>query len=307
MELHRFDSFGEFESAVVDVDLSVRLLGPRDGRWRLGHADVDGLTVQRGVESVPNLCEASGWPSHLMFLLSRGQPSPTWLNGVRFTGRNLGVLAPGRGFVFRAAGPNHWTSIALPLGAGLLRGDDVIGDVLRLWSRSTRMVETTPRVLQTLQDAALIGADPRTPPAEGRMLIENAIVNLVHSGSQRSTAIGRPAASNHELCDATLDFFSEVDSTGLVAAPLDGLPVGARSLRNFFHDCFGRGPMQYLNLRRLHAIHHALLDARRDSTSISETFEQNGYAYSSYALARYRALFGVAPSTTRDGVTRRAR
>ncbi|CAB3868708.1 hypothetical protein LMG2828_02865 [Achromobacter piechaudii] len=99
MELHRFESFEEFQDAVVNADLAVRLLGPHDGKWRIGHLDVDGITVQQGIEAVPNLCEASGCPSHLMFLISEGRQSPTWLNGVPFAHDTLGVL-PRHGVLF---------------------------------------------------------------------------------------------------------------------------------------------------------------------------------------------------------------
>lgn len=300
MELHRFESFGEFQSAVADVDLKVRLLGPQDGRWQLGHADVDGISVQRGVEAVPNLCEASGLPTHLIFLLSPGRPSPTWLNGVPFSAGKVGVLAPSRGFVFRAEGPNEWTAVALPLASCLLHTDNETGRVLREWSRSTRMLDATPSAVQRLERAALIAADPRTPRATGRSLIENAIVDLVHARSPQSAAVGRPGTSPHALCDATLSRFVLLEKGHVDDGCLDGLPIGPRSLRSFFHNCFGLGFVQYLHLRRLHAVHAALLDAHLNAVSIAETFERHGYAYSSYALARYRAIFGEVPSATRE-------
>ncbi len=297
MKLHRFESFGEFENAVVDVDLKVRLLGPQDGPWRIGHADIDGFTVQRGIEVVPNLCEASGWPTHLMFLLSPGRPTPTWLNGVPFSNGKVGVLAPGRGFVFRAAGPNEWTTIAVPLTSWLLHMDNETGQALRGWCQSTCMLDATPSAIEALERAALIAANPHTPRSTRRALIENAIVGLVCSRTPQSMATGRPGVSPHAICDATLNIFDLMDKTG--HDQLDGLPMGARSLRTFFHNCFGRGPVQYLQLRQLHAIHEALQHAHDDWTSVADTFERHGYAYSSYALARYRAVFGETPSTTR--------
>lgn len=305
MELHRFESFGEFEDAVVDVDLKVRLLGPRDGRWRLGHADVDGITIQCGVEAVPNLCEAAGWPTHLMFLLSPGRPGPTWLNGVPFDEGRVGILAPRRGFVFRAAGPNEWTTIALPLASWLLHTDNEIGATLRSWCKTTRMVDAAPAAIHALQRAARAAVELGASPTLGREGIEDAIVGLVHSRSARP-AIGRPGASPHALCDSTLGLLGLMDRGHPAAGSLDGLPVGARSLRSFFHNCFGQGPAQYLHLRRLHAIHQALRDSDGDADSIAETFERHGYAYSSYALARYCAIFGELPSATRERKRSRA-
>lgn len=296
MELRRFESFGEFENAVVDVDLKVRLLGPRDGRWRLGHADVDGINVQRGLESVPNLCEASGWPTHLMLLLSAGRPVPTWLNGVPFGEGKVGVLAPGQGFVFRAAGPNQWMTVALPLASRLFETDDETGQILRGWSQSTRMVEAAPGAIEQLQHAALLASDARTPRANGSALIENAIAALVLSCRRQTSSLGRPGASPHAMCDTTLSLLNMMDLDRLA-----DMSISPRSQRSFFKKCFGLGPVQYLHLRRLHAIHETLQDARESPVSIAETFERHGYAYSSYALARYCAIFGERPSTTRQG------
>jgi len=294
MELHRFESFGEFESAVVDVDLRVRLLGPRDGRWRLGHAEIEGITVQCGRETVPNLCEASGWPTQLMLLLSKGRPVPTWLNGVPFAEGKMGVLAPRQGFVFRAAGPNEWTTISVPLTSPLFEVDDETGQILRDWCQSTRMLEATPHAIEKLQQAALMAAHDLTPNAVGRALIESAIIDLVRSRQQHSTGLGRPGFSPHSLCNTSLSLLSTMDEGRLA-----DLPISDRSQRSFFKKCFGRGPMQYLHLRRLHEIHETLQGVHGSLTSIAEIFEQHGYAYSSYAVARYHSIFGELPSATR--------
>lgn len=298
--LHHFDSFEEFESAVIDVDLRVRLLGPHDGKWQIGHVDIDGITVQQGVEVVPNLCEASGWPTHLMLLISTGHPCPTWLNGVSFAPDTLGVLAPRQGFVFRAAGPNTWVTIALPLASSLFHADNEIGEVLRRWCQSTSMVAFAPGALQSLQYAALVAADARTPGVAGRALIEAALTELIASHRKQTKAIGRPSVSPHNLCDATLSLFRSIDNGRAIdAEQFDGLPIGARSLNSFFNHCFGQGPAQYLQLRRLHAIRAVLQDLGNHATSIADIFERQGYSYSTYALARYRAVFGETPSSTR--------
>jgi len=300
MKLHHFDSFDEFESAVVDVDLKVRLLGPHDGKWQIGHVDIDGITIQQGVEAVPNLCEASGWPTHLMLLISEGHPSPTWLNGVPFARDTLGILAPRQGFVFRAAGPNSWVTIALPLSLPLFQADNEVGDVLRHWCQSTRTVVCAPGAIESLRCAALAAADASTSRASGRALIEAAVIDLIVSRRQKTKAMGRPGVSPHGLCDATLDLFRSVDDRFVRGVDqLDSLPVGARSLNNFFHQCFGQSPKQYLQLRRLHAIHTVLKDLGNHAVSITDIFEQQGYSYSTYALARYRAVFGETPSNTR--------
>ncbi|MPS77727.1 MAG: AraC family transcriptional regulator [Achromobacter sp.] len=300
MELHRFESFEEFQDAVVNADLAVRLLGPHDGKWRIGHLDVDGITVQQGIEAVPNLCEASGCPSHLMFLISEGRQSPTWLNGVPFAHDTLGVLAPSRGFVFRAAGPNAWISIAVPISFPMFLADDEAGRILRHWCRATRMLSAPPAAIQNLRNAALLATRPGTSPVAGRALIEAALLALIKSRAcPPRPAAGRPRISPHELCDSALQRFRDLDVMAQRSDQWKNMPIGSRSLNSFFQHCFGLGPVQYLHLRRLHHIRAALRDMREPSATIADVFEWGGYPYSAYALSRYRAIFGEPPSETR--------
>lgn len=299
MELFQFGSFGEYEAAVVDVDLKVRLLGPQDGGWRLGRADVGGITVQRGIEVVPNLCEAAVAASHFMFLISDAGPASAWLNGVALGPDKLAVLAPGRGFVFRADGPNSWVTIAIPLASPMLQADDEVGEVLRYWSRATSVLTANPAHIAALQRTALCAADSKMPGEAGRALIEKAIATMVFSRRPRPAPGGRPGASLHELCNATLTLFRAMDGDGRNSAGYDGLSVGDRSLRTFFRHCFGLSPTQYLHLRQLHAVYAALASAAAGEWSIADIFERQGYPYSNYALTRYRALFGETPSATR--------
>lgn len=300
MELHRFESFEEFQDAVVNADLAVRLLGPHDGKWRIGHLDVDGITVQQGIEAVPNLCEASGCPSHLMFLISEGRQSPTWLNGVPFARDTLGVIAPSRGFVFRAAGPNAWIAIAVPISFPMFLADDEAGRILRHWCRATRMLSAPPAAIQNLRNAALLASDPGMSPAAGRALIEAALLALISARADPAKpTVGRPRISPHALCDSALQLFRDFDAMAQRPGQWEALPVGPRALNSFFHHCFGLGPVQYLHLRRLHQIRTALRDTRAPSATIADVFEWGGYPYSAYALSRYRAIFGEPPSETR--------
>lgn len=306
MDLHRFDSFDEFEAAVVDVDLKVRLLGPADGLWHIGHADVDGITVQAGVEAVANLCEASGWPTHLMFLISAGHPTPTWLNGEAFGPGRLGILAPNKEFVFRAIGPNEWVTVAIPLSSRLFSSEDDMGLVLRRWCRSTDIVPCCPAAIRALRDAAMmaVAMAPHERPL-GRARIEAAIAGLVATRRPRLPLLGRPQVSPHDLTATAIQMFRAYDRA-LTAREyrLRELAVRERARNDFFQRCFGLTPSRYLNLRRLHAVHDALRASSNEKSSVAALFEAEGYTYSAHSLARYRAIFGESPSDTRKAARR---
>lgn len=165
----------------------------------------------------------------------------------------------------------------------------------QIWVQRTRMVEATPDAIEQLRRVALLASDALIPGATGSALIENAIGALVQSRRRHAVNLGRPGFSPHALCDTTLSLLGEMGLDRLAA-----MPISARSQRSFFKKCFGLGPVQYLHLRQLHDIHKALQDKRGSLGSIAETFDRHGYAYSSYTLARYYAIFGELPSATRE-------
>ncbi|MBB1593137.1 helix-turn-helix domain-containing protein [Achromobacter sp. UMC46] len=299
MNVHRFESFDAYADAIFDADARVFLLGARDGGWGVGHLDVDGIDVQHGVAAVPNLCEGVGWPSHLTLLLSQPSPSPTWLNGVPFDQESLGVLAPGRGFVFRAAGPNEWITIAVPMGSALFAGGTVMAQTLRQWARVADIVRTDRLQLAALREAALLSMAPACPPAIGRRLLEQRLSDLIASRAPASRCKGRPGSPMPLLCETALTVFRKQGQAVDVDGLCKGLRISERSLRDFSQACFGMAPGHYLCLRKLHDVYLDLAKNAGPRMSVADCFLLHGYPYSTYAAARYRALFLETPSETR--------
>lgn len=299
MDLHRFESFDAYADAIFDADARVFLLGSRDGGWGIGHLDVDGIDVQHGVAAVPNLCEGVGWPSHLTLLLSQPSPSPTWLNGVPFDQGSLGVVAPGKGFVFRAAGPNEWITIAVPVCSALFAGSGAAAQTLRQWARVAGIVNTDPLQLAALREAALMAMAPGCPPAIGRRLLEQRLSDLIASRTPNRRGNGRPGLPMPLLCETALTVFRKQGQAVDVDGLCKGLRISARSLRDFSQACFGMAPGHYLCLRRLHDVYLDLSKGTDRRITVADCFLQHGYPYSTYAAARYRALFLETPSETR--------
>lgn len=299
MDLHHFDSFDAYADAIFDTGARVFLLGSRDGGWRAGQRDVDGIDVQHGIAAVPNLCESVGWPSRLTLLLSQPSPSQTWLNGVSFDRGSLGIVAPGKGFVFRAAGPNEWISIAVPAGSALFSGSGLVAQTLRQWARVTNIVQTDYLQLAALREAALMSMAPACPPAIGRRVIEQRLSDLVASRVPHGRGKGRPGSPMPQLCETALAAVREQGRTVDVNDLCKRMRISERSLRDFCQACFGMGPGHYLCLRKLHDVYLDLAHSANRRTTVADCFQLHGYPYSTYAAARYRALFLETPSETR--------
>ncbi|CAB3697480.1 AraC family transcriptional regulator [Achromobacter pestifer] len=299
MHLHHFESFDSYAAALFDVDARVFLLGSRDGGWRVGHLDVDGIHVQRGITEVPNLCEAVARPTHLTLLLPPPSPSRTWLNGSPFNQESLGILAPGKGFVFRAAGPSEWISIALPLCSALFTGDSIVALTLRKWASVADTVKTDCHPLAALREAALMSMMPTCPPALGRRLIEQRLCDLIASRIPHDKSKGRPSLSLPLLCELALAIFRDPHQTAQVDELRRRLKISERSLRDVFQACFGMSPGHYLCLRKLHDVYLDLAKSTGQPITVADCFLRHGYPYSTYAAARYHALFLETPSETR--------
>ncbi|MFY0479882.1 helix-turn-helix domain-containing protein [Achromobacter marplatensis] len=299
MDLQRFESFDAYADAIFDADARVFLLGSRDGGWGIGHLDVDGIDVQHGIAAVPNLCEGVGWPSHLTLLLSQPSPSPTWLNGVPFNPGSLGVLAPGKGFVFRAAGPNEWITIAVPVCSALFAGGSAVAQTLRQWARVGDIVSADRLQLAALREAAFMSMAPACPPAIGRRLLELRLAHLIASRFPNRRGNGRRGSPMPLLCETALAVFRNHAHALDVDGLCKGLRISPRSLRDFSQACFGMAPGHYLRLRKLHAVYLDLATGADRRITVADCFLRHGYPYSTYAAARYRALFLETPSETR--------
>jgi AraC-like DNA-binding protein len=299
MDLQRFESFDAYADAIFDADARIFLLGSRDGGWGIGHLDVDGIDVQHGIAAVPNLCEGVGWPSHLTLLLSQPSPSPTWLNGIPFNQGSLGVLAPGKGFVFRAAGPNEWITIAVPVCSELFAGGGAVAQTLRQWARVADIVSADHLQLAALREAAFLSMAPACPPAIGRRLLEQRLSDLIAGRSPSRRGKGRPGSPMPLLCEAALTVFRKQGQALDLDGLCKGLRISLRSLRDFSQACFGMAPGHYLCLRKLHDVYLDLSHSTGRRTTVADCFLRHGYPYSTYAAARYHALFLETPSETR--------
>lgn len=79
-----------------------------------------------------------------------------------------------------------------------------------------------------------------------------------------------------------------------------------RSLQLSFQQNVGMNPLNYVQRLRLQQIHRDLLHGDTDE-NISDIAARWGFSHMGYFAARYRALYGVSPSSTRTGRRRPAR
>jgi AraC family ethanolamine operon transcriptional activator len=120
---------------------------------------------------------------------------------------------------------------------------------------------------------------------------------LVH-GAQLQPAVRRPPA-RIELVKAAQCWMAEHPQQPITLTALcREVHAGRRSLIQGFRDHLGMGPMAYLKLQRLHAVHRLLLASDRAVTRIQPLAMEWGFLNSGHFAREYRLLFGERPSDT---------
>ncbi|WP_425359542.1 helix-turn-helix transcriptional regulator [Borborobacter arsenicus] len=77
------------------------------------------------------------------------------------------------------------------------------------------------------------------------------------------------------------------------------LMVSRRTLHRAFFETLGTGPMTYLRLRRLSAVHRALRMPGSSQASVTHTALDHGFSDLGRFAVYYRSIFGESPSQTR--------
>jgi len=96
-----------------------------------------------------------------------------------------------------------------------------------------------------------------------------------------------------------LEVLEERDRQHIAVPELAGLVgVSERTLRRAFNEYYGIGPVGYLQLRKLHQVHHALQAAELEETTVASVLFQHGVWELGRFASRYRQHFGELPSET---------
>lgn len=140
---------------------------------------------------------------------------------------------------------------------------------------------------------------------EGRALrtLEETLVNWLAAVCLYSPADGpRPCPTRRRVAlDRALEYLrvvgaADVTVTGLCRAAA----VSRRTLEYAFRDAFGRSPLAFLRMQRLHSARHALRTTAHADARVADIAHQQGLFELSRFAADYRRMFGELPSKTLD-------
>jgi AraC-like DNA-binding protein len=91
----------------------------------------------------------------------------------------------------------------------------------------------------------------------------------------------------------------ETDRSVHISELCSHLAVSRRTLHRAFQHTLGMGPLAYLRLTRLSAVHNALMTSKPANVSVTQAALDHGFTDLGRFAAAYRTMFGEVPSQTR--------
>jgi AraC family ethanolamine operon transcriptional activator len=129
------------------------------------------------------------------------------------------------------------------------------------------------------------------------------VVGLRQAGESKQD--GRPRTPRQEIIRCSQELLEERHGENVLVEELaSAADVSERTLRTAFNEYFGVGPVQYLQLMRLHQVRRKLRAADPEAVSVSDVLVRHGEWEFSRFAARYRRLFGELPSETLQSKSR---
>lgn len=295
--------FEEFINAVPAVRGRYLQTRRSERAWQLRVLPLGDVTVLMVRGGASNLFHGISLDDQYSIYIPLSDPRMVTLCGEPLAPDVLGLLHPGREYHLRTAAPTRW--IGLHFKRSVLRHrlehgiyeSDVIPPSQVFQSTAPALMALVRLVRRLFEvegdDAEALHGNARVMAAH--QLLE-AIFHLRASSAETRVPRGRPPLQRHlvisrclELIDAHLAQQLSVEDLCAAAG------VSDRTLRTVFLEQFGVSPHRYLMIRRMHAIHQALRNARGGETITSLCSDYGVWDFGRFAR-QYRQLYGVLPS-----------
>ena len=305
LKLHTTEDLRE---AVRGADLKIVQLAPGTFDGQLMHAQIGDLSLSTGdfgpdirargvmnqdMVTIGMMLETSGAVSQWDYDVVPGDvivfPKSVEQEG-RFTGhsRYATITLNEEAFAAYAAGepvlqdPKFWTRISRFHRSPSLRAfacREIADKISQLQSGVVPESEAGIRYLQ-------------------RSLIEAFITGIIDEVSNERD---ERQCSGAKLVRGVEDYIDgvDIDQPVHISELCAALMVSRRTLHRAFQHTLGLGPVAYLRLRRLSAVHRALSTANPACVGVTQAALEHGFTDLGRFAAFYRRIFGEVPSQTR--------
>ncbi len=157
-----------------------------------------------------------------------------------------------------------------------------------------------------LQQHEMIGQMAKTRPdcfasAEVvRRLEQQVVYALIKCLAQGAVSTKTAGTVRHDLIVARFEAYLEANpNTPLYLNEVcAAIGTAERTLRIVCEEHVGMGPIRYLNLRRMHLVRRALMEAAPSTATVTQIATDHGFWELGRFSVNYRAIFGETPSST---------
>ncbi len=308
MQTHIYRDFDAYTHDVRGADCVMMLQNPKRRVWSVSHVNLPGVHVQSGRLGSGSIVEGQSWPDGYLIYLPLTDGCAYAANGTVFGRDSFMILEPGCEFHLSTRDVHDWCSIFVPTDK-LARGGGPAEPSLGSEQTTCRVTRPNRRManqFKALVDQIMFAAD-KHPRLEATQAANFAAKEAVKAASSivgerqasESNRDGRPRIPRQDIIRRCREMLEERDGervpVGELAAAAD---VSERTLRTVFNECFGVGPVHYLQIRQLHQVHRALRAADPDAVSVTDVLVRHGEWEFGRFASRYRHLFGELPSET---------
>jgi AraC family ethanolamine operon transcriptional activator len=318
VESRTFSDFDAFAATVRDANTVMMLQTLTQSRWSVSHVNVSGLHVQLGREGSGNITEGEARDDGYLLFLPLNHHGQHAANGTALDNRSIAILEPGSEFCLRCRAEHDWISIFIPTDK-LAGSGHAPAHSPGIEHASCRVTQANPslanemralagQIMTAAASCSRFESSPAAKDAEAALL--NLCSNAIEApGSGGAHRLGRPRVSRKAILRRCKTLLQEHNGEPVSVQDLAvASGVTERTVRHVFHEHFGVGPHRYLQIRRLHQVYRALIDAESGSTTVTTVLLQHGEWNLSRFAARYHRVFGERPSETlrQKSGTRRA-
>ncbi len=308
MQTHVYNDFDAFAESVHNVDSRMLLRHPKNRTWSISTVNLNGINIQVGRLGSGNIAQGEMRQDGYMLYMPLTDCVEYSANGIVLEKNSFALLEPGCEFCITTKEEHDWCVAFVPSHMFALETETVEplpgskGKTCRVTRPNRLAVNRFQALTGKIMTAANKYSQFESTSAASCAAAE--VLKIVSSYVEQAQNVelrprGRTRLSRQEIIRRCDEFLEASNNKHVSIEELTvASQVSQRTLRTAYHEYFGVGPVQYLQLRKLHQVHLALTETDFKACLVSDILMDHGEWDFGRFASRYRRLFGELPSET---------
>lgn len=311
MQTHVYNDFDAFAESVHNVDSRMLLRHPKNRTWSVSTVNLNGINIQVGRLGSGNIAQGEIRQDGYILYLPLTDAVEYSANGIVLEKKSFALLEPGCEFCISTKEEHDWCVAFVPSHMFALETETVepLPGFKGKTCRVTRPNRLAADRFQSLTGQIMAAASKYSQfeSTSAASCAAAEVLKIVSSyvGQPQNVELhprGRTRLSRQEIIRRCNELLKASHNKHVFIEELAvAAQVSQRTLRTAYNEYFGVGPVQYLQLRKLHQVRRALTEADSKANLVSDILMGHGEWELGRFATRYRRLFGELPSETLRG------